>query len=174
MRAAFRACASVVELLVGPPTATLGSSKILPRRRIAAPLSLSPTRRLRASWRATRSVTRARGERAMGDRPAVPFLSAVLAIALALASCAGESADGDLFQDPGDAPNNSANPGKGGGSSSEPRDPVGGSSSVTPRSSQEDGPSGCCRTCSQGKACGNSCISRQLTCRVGSGCACDG
>lgn len=31
----------------------------------------------------------------------------------------------------------------------------------------------CCRYCSTGKACGNSCISRSKTCRVGHGCACD-
>ena len=32
----------------------------------------------------------------------------------------------------------------------------------------------CCRTCTTGKACGDSCISRSLTCRVGAGCACNG
>lgn len=33
--------------------------------------------------------------------------------------------------------------------------------------------SSCCRVCSKGKACGNSCISRSFTCRKGRGCACD-
>lgn len=33
---------------------------------------------------------------------------------------------------------------------------------------------GCCKVCSKGKACGNSCISRDKTCRKGPGCACDG
>jgi len=33
---------------------------------------------------------------------------------------------------------------------------------------------GCCRTCSKGKACGNSCISRNYTCHQPRGCACDG
>lgn len=33
---------------------------------------------------------------------------------------------------------------------------------------------GCCRTCSKGKACGNSCISRSYTCHQPRGCACDG
>ncbi len=33
---------------------------------------------------------------------------------------------------------------------------------------------GCCKTCSKGKACGDSCISREKTCRKGQGCACDG
>ncbi|KFE35385.1 hypothetical protein [Thioclava atlantica] len=32
---------------------------------------------------------------------------------------------------------------------------------------------GCCKHCSSGKACGNSCISRSKTCRKGPGCACD-
>ncbi|MDA7429854.1 hypothetical protein PGB28_15420 [Primorskyibacter aestuariivivens] len=32
----------------------------------------------------------------------------------------------------------------------------------------------CCKTCRKGKACGDSCISRSKTCRVGNGCACDG
>jgi hypothetical protein len=32
----------------------------------------------------------------------------------------------------------------------------------------------CCKICSAGKACGNSCISRSYTCHVGPGCACDG
>ena len=31
----------------------------------------------------------------------------------------------------------------------------------------------CCKVCSRGKACGNSCISRSYNCRNGSGCACD-
>jgi micrococcal nuclease len=31
----------------------------------------------------------------------------------------------------------------------------------------------CCRVCSAGQACGNSCISRSYTCRKGRGCACD-
>ena len=33
---------------------------------------------------------------------------------------------------------------------------------------------GCCRRCSRGKACGDSCISRNYTCRQPRGCACDG
>lgn len=31
----------------------------------------------------------------------------------------------------------------------------------------------CCKYCSKGKACGDSCISRSLTCHHPSGCACD-
>lgn len=34
--------------------------------------------------------------------------------------------------------------------------------------------SGCCRICTVGKACGNSCISRSYTCHKGRGCACNG
>lgn len=32
----------------------------------------------------------------------------------------------------------------------------------------------CCRICTTGKACGNSCISRSYTCRKPPGCACNG
>jgi hypothetical protein len=32
----------------------------------------------------------------------------------------------------------------------------------------------CCKVCSVDKACGNTCISRDKTCHVGPGCACDG
>ncbi|PFG63273.1 hypothetical protein AXZ77_1878 [Thioclava sp. ES.031] len=31
----------------------------------------------------------------------------------------------------------------------------------------------CCKHCSKGKACGDSCISRSKTCHRGPGCACD-
>lgn len=31
----------------------------------------------------------------------------------------------------------------------------------------------CCKYCTKGKACGNTCIARSKTCRVGPGCACD-
>ncbi|EKE83901.1 hypothetical protein [Idiomarina xiamenensis] len=32
----------------------------------------------------------------------------------------------------------------------------------------------CCKVCRKGKACGDSCIARNKTCRKGAGCACDG
>ncbi len=32
----------------------------------------------------------------------------------------------------------------------------------------------CCKTCHKGKACGDSCISREKQCHKGQGCACDG
>ena len=32
----------------------------------------------------------------------------------------------------------------------------------------------CCRVCSRGRACGNSCINRNYTCRQPPGCACNG
>ncbi|HYE28098.1 MAG TPA: hypothetical protein VEA61_07675 [Allosphingosinicella sp.] len=32
----------------------------------------------------------------------------------------------------------------------------------------------CCKICTKGKACGNSCIARWKTCHKGRGCACNG
>ena len=32
----------------------------------------------------------------------------------------------------------------------------------------------CCKTCTKGKACGNSCIARDKQCQQPPGCACDG
>jgi hypothetical protein len=32
----------------------------------------------------------------------------------------------------------------------------------------------CCKVCRAGKACGDSCISRDKACHKGKGCACDG
>ena len=32
----------------------------------------------------------------------------------------------------------------------------------------------CCKVCTVGKACGNTCISRNDVCHIGPGCACDG
>ena len=32
----------------------------------------------------------------------------------------------------------------------------------------------CCKVCSKGKACGNSCIARWKICHKGKGCACNG
>lgn len=43
---------------------------------------------------------------------------------------------------------------------------------LTPVVSNTPTSSGCCRTCSTGKACGDSCISRTLTCHKSGGCAC--
>jgi hypothetical protein len=47
-------------------------------------------------------------------------------------------------------------------------------SSSTPLLSGCSGDDGCCRVCRTGKACGDSCIERSLTCSQGPGCACDG
>ena len=49
---------------------------------------------------------------------------------------------------------------------------------VNSRSGPLPGPPGigaksCCKICTIGKACGDTCISRQYTCHVGPGCACD-
>ena len=35
-------------------------------------------------------------------------------------------------------------------------------------------PASCCKRCSKGKACGDSCIARNKSCSKGVGCACDG
>ena len=35
-------------------------------------------------------------------------------------------------------------------------------------------PSGCCKICKEGKACGETGISKSDTCHVGQGCACNG
>ena len=40
---------------------------------------------------------------------------------------------------------------------------------VTPKTA----PLTCCKMCTRGKACGNSCIARNKTCRQPPGCACD-
>lgn len=37
-----------------------------------------------------------------------------------------------------------------------------------------DPPRTCCRVCTTGKPCGDTCIARNLTCRSGRGCACGG
>ena len=38
----------------------------------------------------------------------------------------------------------------------------------------EDTTGTCCRVCTTGKACGDSCIAQNLNCNVGPGCACNG
>jgi len=44
----------------------------------------------------------------------------------------------------------------------------------TPPTIQEAEPyQGCCKVCSKGKACGNSCIAQNKTCHKAKGCACD-
>jgi hypothetical protein len=44
---------------------------------------------------------------------------------------------------------------------------------AVPSCSDASGPN-CCRVCTTGKACGDSCIAAGNECQVGSGCACDG
>ena len=47
-------------------------------------------------------------------------------------------------------------------------------STEPPAESRLDNPErACCRYCSKGKACGNSCIAAWKTCHKGGGCACD-
>lgn len=45
---------------------------------------------------------------------------------------------------------------------------------VTPRSGTCIPPDQCCKICSKGKACGNTCISRSYVCHKWRGCACNG
>lgn len=40
-------------------------------------------------------------------------------------------------------------------------------------SSEEEQATSCCKVCSTGKACGDSCISRSYNCSQPAGCACD-
>jgi endonuclease YncB( thermonuclease family) len=44
---------------------------------------------------------------------------------------------------------------------------------VTEKAAPPESAAACCKVCTTGKACGNSCISRSKTCRKPSGCACD-
>jgi hypothetical protein len=37
-----------------------------------------------------------------------------------------------------------------------------------------DSTGSCCKVCSQGKACGDTCIDANLTCQTSGGCACNG
>lgn len=43
---------------------------------------------------------------------------------------------------------------------------------LPPKMSESIESQGCCKYCSQGQPCGNTCISRDSTCRSGKGCAC--
>lgn len=62
--------------------------------------------------------------------------------------------------------------------SASPVFPVPSGSSFIERIQQASGgvllSSACCRVCTTGKACGNSCINRNYTCRQPPGCACNG
>lgn len=53
----------------------------------------------------------------------------------------------------------------------------GGSESVDQLSQQQENKvetEECCKICRKGKACGDSCINKKLTCHKAPGCACDG
>jgi hypothetical protein len=105
----------------------------------------------------------------MADR-LVSRLLAMFTLGWGLVHCAGASVDGEPFQNQGDTYTQSA----GGSASSVPDTSSAGSSSMSESSSEQAPPSGCCRICVQGKACGDLCVDRELTCTVGLGCACDG
>lgn len=105
----------------------------------------------------------------MADR-LVSRLLTLLTLGWGLAHCAGASVDGEPFQNQGDTyTQNTA-----GSGSSVPGSSTAGSSSMSESSSEQAAPSGCCRICVQGKACGDVCVERELSCTVSAGCACDG
>lgn len=52
--------------------------------------------------------------------------------------------------------------------------PLMGSAAPQPYGVEEPAPLDCCKTCSKGKACGDSCIAREKECHKAPGCACDG
>jgi hypothetical protein len=52
--------------------------------------------------------------------------------------------------------------------------PLGFTTSTTGCAETTTGTGSCCRVCTTGKACGDSCISASATCNVGPGCACNG
>jgi len=54
-----------------------------------------------------------------------------------------------------------------------PLDVTGGASNLTPRADTCIPADRCCKICSKGKACGNTCIRRTYNCHVGRGCACN-
>lgn len=83
-------------------------------------------------------------------RARVRFLSSVL-IALVV-SCAGATDDG-AESDTSDSEESSGDSSDG---------------------SSDDGADECCKVCTTGRACGDSCIQATKTCHVGPGCACDG
>ena len=41
------------------------------------------------------------------------------------------------------------------------------------RERPDEDPQSCCKVCDKGKACGNTCINRRLTCHKPPGCACN-
>ena len=46
--------------------------------------------------------------------------------------------------------------------------------SATPVCGTDYAAEACCKVCNKGKACGDSCISRDKNCKKGKGCACNG
>lgn len=85
---------------------------------------------------------------------------------LARAEAEARAAGDGLWGEPGFKPPASPSP--------EPPPPPSPRRSAAPRQTEGCIPrTQCCRVCSKGKACGNSCISRSFTCHKGHGCACD-
>jgi hypothetical protein len=53
-------------------------------------------------------------------------------------------------------------------------DPGGGSARDASTREAQASPMACCKVCTKGKACGNSCIAKDKKCHQPPGCACDG
>jgi len=97
---------------------------------------------------------------------------------------AGVGGEGGKGGDGGDATSNAPPCGSGSdGSGDAPRGGEESPSGSGGSTQSTDGPEGsggiessgtCCRVCSTGKACGDSCINHDLTCHQSPGCACDG
>jgi hypothetical protein len=49
-----------------------------------------------------------------------------------------------------------------------------GTTPTLPSCGSDNGTSDCCKVCTSGKPCGDTCISATATCNVGPGCACVG
>ena len=59
------------------------------------------------------------------------------------------------------------------GSAYDPAATIGGTASERATGAAPASPMACCKICTKGKACGNSCIHQSYTCHKGRGCACN-
>jgi hypothetical protein len=93
----------------------------------------------------------------------------------ALLACGPEPVDGEPFVDPNRGPVYMPPSGAGGSASFDPDDSEldDAAEKSTTLSDAQTKPV-CCRICTQGKACGDSCIAAELACQASPGCACDG
>jgi hypothetical protein len=106
-----------------------------------------------------------------------PFALVIAALGLggSVLGCGPEPVDGEPFVDPSRGPLYMPRSGTGGSSSSDAddSDPDPAAAESTTLSGKQSEPV-CCRVCTQGKACGDSCIASELACQASPGCACDG